>query len=85
MRYTKEEKEAFLKKMKAKTKLFVIDVIHFCERLPKTRGCRTISFQLIKSATSTEANYRAACRGRSKAEWFSKISITVEEADESQY
>lgn len=85
MRYSKEDKEAFIKKMKAKTKQFAIDVIHFCDTLPKTQACRTISFQLIKSATSTGANYRAACRGRSKKEWFSKICITVEEADESQY
>lgn len=85
MRYSKEEKEAFLRRMKARTKQFAIDVIHFCDNLPKTQACRTISFQLIKSATSTGANYRAACRGRSKAEWFSKICITVEEADESQY
>lgn len=85
MSYSKEEKEAFLKKMKARTKQFAIDIIHFCDTLPKTQACRTISFQLIKSATSTGANYRAACRGRSKAEWFSKICITVEEADESQF
>ena len=85
MRYSKEDKEAFIKKMKAKTKQFAIDVIHFCDTFPKTQACRTISFQLIKSATSTGANYRAACRGRSKKEWFSKICITVEEADESQY
>jgi len=56
MRYSKEEKEAFIKKMKAKTKQFAIDVIHFCDTLPKTQACRTISFQLIKSATSTGAN-----------------------------
>lgn len=85
MSYSKEEKEAFLKKMKARTKQFAIDIIHFCDTLPKTQACRTISFQLIKSATSTGANYRAACRGRSKAEWFSKICITVEEVDESQF
>jgi len=40
---------------------------------------------LIKAAISTGANYRAACRGRSKAEFQSKMSITVEEVDESQY
>ncbi len=83
--YTRQEKEEFIKRMKAKTKRFAIDVIHFCDTLPKTQACRTISFQLIKSATSTGANYRAACRGRSKAEFHSKISITVEECDESQY
>ncbi|MEZ4956464.1 MAG: four helix bundle protein [Saprospiraceae bacterium] len=71
--------------MKDRTKKFAIDVIHFCDTLPPTQASRTISFQLIKSATSTGANYRAACRGRSKAEFFAKISITVEEADESEY
>ena len=83
--FSKEEKEAFIAKMKVKTKKFTIDVIHFCDTLPRTQACRTICFQLIKSASSTGANYRAACRGRSKAEFYSKISITVEEADESQY
>ena len=85
MKYSKEEKEVFIVKMKAKTKTFAIDVIHFCDSLDNSRACNTISFQLIKSATSTGANYRAACRGRSKAEFHSKMSITVEEADESQY
>ncbi len=85
MKYSKEEKEEFVRKMKAKTKQFAIDTIKFCDTLPKTQAYRTISFQLIKSASSTGANYRAACRGRSKAEFHSKISITVEEADESQY
>jgi len=85
MKYSKEEKEEFIRKMKLRTKQFAIDVIRFCDRLPKTQSYRTISFQIIKSATSTGANYRAACRGRSKAEFHSKMSITVEEADESQY
>ncbi len=85
MKYSKEEKEEFIRKMKEKTKQFAIDTIHFCDKLPKTSGCRNISFQLIRSATSTGANYRAACRGRSQKEFHSKISITVEEADESQY
>ena len=85
MKYSKEEKEEFVGKMKAKTKQFAIDAIKFCDRLPKTQAYRTISFQLIKSASSTGVNYRAACRGRSKAEFHSKTSITVEEADESQY
>lgn len=71
--------------MKARTKQFAIDILALCDDLPKTQGCRTISFQLIKSATSVGANYRASCRARSKAEFHSKISITVEEADESEY
>jgi len=44
-----------------------------------------ITYQLVKSSTSTGANYRAACRARSKAEFYSKICIVVEEADESEY
>lgn len=83
--FSREDKEDFIKKMKDRTKKFAINVIHFCDTLPPTQASRTISFQLIKSATSTGANYRAACRGRSKAEFFAKISITVEEADESEY
>ncbi len=85
MKYNQTEKGAFIEKMKLKTKQFAIDIIHFCDALPKSQACRTISFQLIRSATSTGANYRASCRARSKAEFRSKISITVEEADESQY
>ncbi|MCB0522862.1 MAG: four helix bundle protein [Lewinellaceae bacterium] len=83
--HSKQEKEEFTEKMRKRTKQFAIDVIHFCDTLPPTQACRTISFQLIKAATSTGANYRASCRARSKAEFYSKISITVEEADESEY
>jgi len=82
MKYSQNEKEIFIEKFKAKTKKFAVDIILFCEKLPNTRGCRNISFQLIKSGTSTGANYRAACRARSKAEFHAKISIVVEEADE---
>lgn len=71
--------------MKARTKKFAVDTIHFCDSLTGSRSCRTITFQLIKSSTSTGANYRAACRGRSKAEFHSKLSITLEEANESRY
>jgi len=71
--------------MKAKTKKFAVDIIHYCNTLPNSQATRTISYQLIKSATSKGANYAAACRGRSKAEFHSKIGIVVEEADESQY
>lgn len=46
-------KEEFIQKMKDRTKKFAIDVIHFCDTLPPTQACRTISFQLIKAATST--------------------------------
>jgi len=51
----------------------------------KNNASPVVSYQLIKSATSTRANYRAACKERSKAEFFSKICIVAEEADESEY
>ena len=85
MNYSEEEKKFFIEKMKAKTKKFAVDIVDFCDGLPQTPGARNIVFQLIKSATSTGANYRAACRARSKKEFHSKMSITVEEADESEY
>jgi len=52
--------------------------------LPNTTRVKVINYQLTKSGTSTYANYRAALRGRSKAEFYSKLSIAVEEADESE-
>ena len=78
-------KEEYAEWFKGKTKQFAIDVISFCDTLLKSQAPRTVSFQLIKSSTSTGANYRAACRARSKAEFHSKMSITVEEADESLF
>ena len=52
--------------------------------LPKTSESKTIGNQLLRSGTSTYANYRAAIRGRSRAEFYSKLSISVEEGDESE-
>lgn len=79
------EKEVFIENMKKRTKKFAVDVISFCNTLIETKASSVITYQLIKSSTSVGANYRAACRARSKAEFFSKICIVVEEADESQY
>ena len=79
---TNEEFAEFFKK---KTKEWAIRVIKYLEKIPDSPTMRTVRFQLIKSATSTAANYRAACRGRSNAEFVSKISITLEEADESLF
>ena len=60
-------------------------MILFCDTLKNSKATPLITYQLIKSATSVGANYRATCRGRSKAEFFSKMCIVVEEADESEY
>jgi len=79
------EKEIFIIEIKRRTKQFAVDIIRFCESLKSNKASSVITYQLVKSATSTGANYRAACRARSKNEFFSKICIVVEEADESEY
>ena len=53
--------------------------------LPKSIEGRTIGNQLVRAGTSVGANYRSACRGRSKAEFVAKLGIVEEEADESAY
>lgn len=78
-------KDKFIEELKQRTKKFAVDIILFCETLKNSKASSVITYQLIKSATSTGANYRAACRGRSKSEFFSKICIVVEESDESVY
>ena len=69
--------------MKDRTKRFALDIIRFCEDLPKGISSRAIAAQLVRSGTSVAANYRAACRGRSRAEFVSKIGVAEEEADET--
>jgi len=63
---------------------FALEIIALSDKMPDTPRARVINYQLVKSGTSVYANYRAALRGRSKAEFFSKLSISVEEADESE-
>jgi four helix bundle protein len=60
-------------------------VIRLTESLPKGRMGDVIGRQLLRSATSVGANYRAACRARTQVEFASKIGIVEEEADESAY
>ncbi|MFM9903909.1 MAG: four helix bundle protein [Pyrinomonadaceae bacterium] len=67
----------------ARTKKFALRIIKLVDALPNTLVGRTIGGQLIRSGTSVSANYRAACRGRSKAEFIAKLGIVEEEADES--
>ena len=68
-----------------RTKQFALKVMKIVDFLPKTRSEDVISRQVIRSATSVGANYRAACRARSHAEFISKMHIVAEEADETQY
>lgn len=75
----------FAEEFKLRTKKLVVDVIIYCKSLPKSEESFIIKKQLIRSATSVAANYRAVCRARSDAEFFSKLSIVVEEADETVF
>ena len=79
------EKEQFIEKMKVRTRKFAVEAIGFCDSLKKSQASSVITYQFIKSASSTGANYRAACKARSKKEFFSKICIVAEEIDESEY
>lgn len=69
------EKEIFIEKMKTRTKKFAVDVISFCDQLKTCKASAVITYQLVKSATSTGANYRASCKARSKIEFFSKMCV----------
>lgn len=71
--------------LKERTKNFALRVIKMAASMPKTGVARIIANQIVKSATSVGANYRAACMARSNAEFISKLRIVVEEADESCY
>lgn len=71
--------------LKDRTKHFGLDVIKLVESLPRTQTARTIGNQLLRSGMSVGANYRAACRGKSKADFVAKAGISLEEADECLY
>lgn len=78
-------KENFSIQFRQRTKDFALATIRLVVTLPKTSTSKILCDQLVRSATSVGANYRAACRARSGREFFAKISITLEEADECQY
>jgi four helix bundle protein len=71
--------------LKKRTKAFGLRVIKLVEALPASKSADVIGKQLLRSATSVGANYRAALRARSKPDFISKLSIAIEEADESLF
>jgi four helix bundle protein len=77
--------ENFAEEFRTRTKKQAIDIIRFCKTLPKSDEAYIVKKQIIRSSTSVAANYRAACRARSENEFFSKLSIVVEEADETVF
>jgi four helix bundle protein len=70
---------------KRRTRDLGVRVIRLVDSLPRQRSADLLGRQLLRSATSVGANYRAACRGKSRADVISKLSIVEEEADESIY
>ncbi len=75
---TKEE-------LRARTKAFALRVIKLVDALPRRSSGQAIGNQLVRSGTAFGANYRAACRARSDAEFVAKLGVVVEESDESGY
>ena len=71
--------------LKARTRDFGIRVIRLVETLPKSQPSGVMGRQLLRSGTSVGANYRSACRARSRPDFISKVGIAIEEADESLY
>ena len=78
-------KSASPDQLRQRTKIFALRVIQLVEALPKTTTTAVLGKQLLRSATSVGANYRAGCRARSKAEFIAKMGIVLEEADECGY
>jgi four helix bundle protein len=73
------------REMIARTKQFALRIMNLVGALPKSIQGRAIASQLMRSGTSVAANYRAACRSRSKAEFIAKLGTVEEEADETAF
>jgi four helix bundle protein len=78
------EKIAYREELKARLRKFALNLIELSKQTSFNSESKVLINQLLRSGTSVYANYRAACRARSKAEFFSKLSIVVEEADETE-
>ena len=73
------------KELQVRTKSFALRIIKLVDALPRSTASQVIARQLLRAATSVGANYWAACRAQSRAEFAAKLSIVVEEADETLY
>ncbi|MBD2721645.1 four helix bundle protein [Hymenobacter armeniacus] len=77
-------KVGFINAFRQRTKTAALRVIKLYQSLPQTGEAQVVGKQLLRSATSVAANYRAVCRARSAKEQYAKLCVCVEEADESQ-
>jgi four helix bundle protein len=71
--------------LKKRTKRFALRILKLVAALPNTVQGRAVGGQLVRAGTSVGSNYRAACRGRSRAEFIAKLGVVEEEADESAF
>src|SRR5712671_3207467 len=71
--------------LKKRTKAFALRILKLVDALPKTTAGRALASQIVRSGTSIAANYRAACRARSTADFIAKMGIVEEEADETLF
>ena len=78
------DKIAYREELKTRLRKFSLNLIKLSQDTPYSKESKVLMNQLLRSGTSVYANYRACCRARSKAEFFSKLSIVVEEADETE-
>lgn len=78
-------RKADVEDLKDRMKRFVLAIIRVADKLPPGRAAGVIANQLIRSGTSAGANYRAACRARSKADFISKMGVVEEELDETLF
>ena len=79
------DKVEFTEELLSRTKSFALRIIKLFQALPKSGEAQVIGKQILRCGTSVAANYRAACRSRSKAEFFSKLCNVVEETDETLF
>jgi four helix bundle protein len=71
--------------LKDRTRGFALRIVGMYRALPRTEEARIIGKQVLRSGTSIGANYRAACRARSRAEFVAKLGIVLEESDETAF
>ena len=71
--------------LKRRTKAFALATVRLVESLPRGRTADVVGRQLLRAGTSVGANYRAACRARSRKEFIAKMGIVLEEADEAEF
>lgn len=85
MYHTPEEKAAFAEQTEERLKQFMLRCIHVFRKLPTAYEAQHFGKQLVRSSSSSASNYRAVRRSRSQNEFFAKISLTIEELDESLF